>query len=393
MLQSPLLYGYFKMSNYLVTPNMNLIAPNPANANNPEPGPQYALDQNQTFFIIDSHNHGPGSGVQITPTGLNISTNLNFQNNSPYNVYSVVFSAPAPTSNLTTLYTNTQSGGGIIDLFFNDGAGNVIALTKAGLVNATIASLPGESYSGGTFTWVQGDGSTTPANFDIGSITIRPNVAATTFGVVLGPPSAISSQYNIQLPTLPVTTSYVTIDSSGNMGIDNTASLIAAGSIVGTQIANQTITQNLLAPRATGSTVPIGGYATSSSSGSFSTTSISPTVIPGLSVTLTTTGRPVMVGLIHDGTDALFTNSEVIVSGSGGAALAYVYFFNATTATAISQSQYGRGDVGTFSVPSSSFWIIDTPIAGTYTYNAQLAVQSSFATSTILNTIIFAYEI
>ncbi len=52
---------------------MSLIAPNPAGTANPETGPQYALDQNQTFLIIDGHTHGPGSGVQITPSGLNIS--------------------------------------------------------------------------------------------------------------------------------------------------------------------------------------------------------------------------------------------------------------------------------------------------------------------------------
>jgi len=201
------------MANFVITPNMSLIAPTPGS----EPGPQYASDQNQSFVIIDGHNHGPGSGVQITPSGLNINTNLNFQNNSPSNVASILFSAAASNANLTTLYTNAQSGGGIIDLFFNDGAGNVIALTKAGLVNATIASIPGESYSGGTFTWVQGAGSTTPANFDIGGITIRPATAGTTNGVILGPPSGISSLYNIQLPVVPAVDSFMQLNTDGSM--------------------------------------------------------------------------------------------------------------------------------------------------------------------------------
>ncbi len=193
---------------------MSLIAPTPGK----DPGPDYANNQNQTFFIVDSHNHSPGSGVQITPAGLNINADLTFNNNRATNIYGVQFSAPATDSiDLTFLYTAPQSGGGINDLFFNDGAGNVIALTKAGAVNATIASIPGESYAGGTFTWVQGAGSTIPANFDIGSITIRPNVAATTNGVVLGPPSGIASQYNIQLPIVPVATSIMQLDSSGNM--------------------------------------------------------------------------------------------------------------------------------------------------------------------------------
>src|SRR5271165_1438850 len=209
----PYRYGYFDMSNNTITPNMNLVAPTPGK----EPGPQYAFDQNQDLSILDNHNHTPGSGVQIPPAGLDISTNLNFQNNSPYNVSSVVFSAPATNSALTALYTAPQSGGGITDLFYNDGAGNVIALTKAGEVNATIASLPGESYAGGTFTWKQGTGSTTPANFDIGSITIRPNIAATTFGVVLNPPASISSEYDVQLPIVPSVIGIMQLDTSGNM--------------------------------------------------------------------------------------------------------------------------------------------------------------------------------
>lgn len=196
-----------------ITPNMSLILPTPGQ----EPGPQYATDQNQSMTIIDGHNHGPGSGVPVTPSGLNINTNLNFLNNSPYNVKSVIFSAPATNSGLTTLYTAPQSGGGITDLFYNDGVGNVIALTKAGQVNATIASIPGESYSGGTFTWKQGAGSTTPANFDIGSIVIRPNTPATTNGVILGPPSAISSQYNVQLPIVPASNSFLQLNTDGSM--------------------------------------------------------------------------------------------------------------------------------------------------------------------------------
>lgn len=196
-----------------ISPNMGLTLPTPGQ----EPGPQYATDQNQDLTIIDGHNHAFGSGVQITPAGMNISTNLNFLNNSPYNVYSVIFSAPATNAGLTTLYTAPQSGGGISDLFYNDGAGNVIALTKAGLVNATIASIPGESYSGGTFTWVQGATSTTPANFDIGSIVIRPNTAGTTNGVILGPPTAITSEYNVQLPLVPVAPSFLTINTSGDI--------------------------------------------------------------------------------------------------------------------------------------------------------------------------------
>ncbi len=98
---------------------------------------------------------------------------------------------------------------------------------------------------------MQGAGSTTPANFDIGSITLRPNVAATTFGVVLGPPSGIGSQYNINLPLLPASQSIVTIDNSGVMAAPGvypiTAASIANQTITAAQIATQTITATQIA--------------------------------------------------------------------------------------------------------------------------------------------------
>src|SRR5208282_2814808 len=142
------------------------------------------------------HDHSPGSGVPITPFGLDISSNLNIQNNELTNVYGITFSASAASLQTQFLYTAPQTGGGINDLFYNDGAGNVIPLTKGGIVNAVASSIPGESYASGTFIWKQGSGSTTPANFDIGSVTIRPNIAATTYGVVVNPPPSISSQYD-----------------------------------------------------------------------------------------------------------------------------------------------------------------------------------------------------
>src|SRR5580658_9517376 len=119
------------MANTTITPNMGLVVPTPG----ADPGPDYANNNNQDFVVIDSHNHAPGSGVQINPEGIDINTNLPFNGNSITTLYGIGFSASASSSNLAFLYTNAQSGGGITDLFYNDGAGNVIALTKAGSVN------------------------------------------------------------------------------------------------------------------------------------------------------------------------------------------------------------------------------------------------------------------
>lgn len=199
---------------FVLSTNMNLSIPTVGQ----EPGPQYAFDVNTSLTLIDQHDHSPGRGVQITPAGLNINTSLDMQDNDLTNSNNIVFDAQTSSSVLQALYvkpgTETPP---IEDLWYNDSNGTPVQLTSNGLVNATIASLPGESFAGGTFFWKQGTGSTTPANFDIGSITIRPNIALTTFGVTVTPPSAISSAYNIALPLLPASPSFLTIDNSGNI--------------------------------------------------------------------------------------------------------------------------------------------------------------------------------
>lgn len=192
---------------------MNLLLPTVGG----EPGPNYAFDVNNSLSIIDSHNHTPGSGVQITPAGLNINTSLTFQSNAATNVgYIGFFAQNASLSTIQTTYSAPASS--INELWYTDSNGTATQITKNGVVNSVASSIPGQSYAAGTFIWVQGSGSITPANFDIGSIIIRPTVAGTTYGVELSPPSAISSEYAISLPLVPATTSVLTLSNSGVMG-------------------------------------------------------------------------------------------------------------------------------------------------------------------------------
>lgn len=269
------------------SPNMGLPVPTVGS----EPGPDYALDVNTSLSLIDDHDHSPGRGVPVTPDGMNISSSLSFNDNSATALQSIVFQSQGSVATPLALYVKPGSESPALqDLWYNDGS-NIVQLTAGGLVNATIASLPGQSYSAGTFVWKQGSGSTTPANFDIGSITIRPNVALTTNGITLGPPSAISSAYDIQLPPNPSSlsgTSVMTLDSSGNMSTGRLATL---------------------------------GQVQSSSSGTFSTSSGSFVGVTNLSVTLNTTGRPVMILVQPDGNTSGNSNIGVVSSSSGQAAL------------------------------------------------------------------------
>lgn len=234
------------------SPNMNLPIPGVGT----EQGPNYAFDINQALTLLDQHDHSPGKGIQITPAGLNINSDLSFNDNNILALQSAVFQGQsAPLSTLLSLYVapGLESPTPINDLWFTDGVGNQIQITSNGEVNATIASLPGESFAFGTFFWKQGTGSTVPANFDIGSITLRPNTAATTFGITLDA-SAVTSTYSWTLPSaLPVpANNFLTVTNGGVISTISasggiTGSMIAPLTITGSNIAAGTITADKLA--------------------------------------------------------------------------------------------------------------------------------------------------
>ena len=196
-----------------------------------EPGPQYASDVNSSLTLIDQHDHSPGRGVQITPAGININSTLNFNDEAATNLTLVSFEAGGlPTT--TVQAVSVAPVASINELFYTDSNGTQTQITSNGVVNATAAAIPGESYSAGTFIWTQTQSSlpTTPANFDIGSIILRPNTAGTNNGVVLSPPSGISTEYPIVLPAQPSGTGVLTLSASGVMSaIQGTSGQYLAG--------------------------------------------------------------------------------------------------------------------------------------------------------------------
>jgi microcystin-dependent protein len=224
---------------FTLTPNMSLVIPGVGS----EQGPNYAADINSSLTILDSHDHSSGSGVQINPTGLNINSSLTFQSNAATNLGYANFSlrTSAPSAAQSLYVQNGSESVPLPDLWYYDGTNNV-QITKGGAVNSTTESIPGESYGAGTFTWrtvVSGSATNTPANFDIGSIVIRPSVNNTTFGVTLAPNSALSGSLTLYLPdAVPSQTNFVTLDSSGNLS--------TASGIQPNQIATGSIGPSLL---------------------------------------------------------------------------------------------------------------------------------------------------
>ena len=111
-----------------ITPNMSLIVPEVLVTT----GPTYATQVNTALDVIDAHDHSPGSGVRITPSGLNINADLPFNQFSATNLKSVSLSAQVSAS----------IGNGAVyrvadDLFYKRGDGTVVQITTAAGVNVS----------------------------------------------------------------------------------------------------------------------------------------------------------------------------------------------------------------------------------------------------------------
>lgn len=359
--------------------------------------------------IVDAHSHAPGSGVPITPSGLNINADLTLNGvASIVNANSVNFTA----STVTTEGTIYVSG---VDLYYNDLNGNLnIQLTKNGQPNGAtgnitgITGTAGVAYSPSSETFIF-NSSTSPsagnAFLDASGLILRYDGSYPTPSgnyISIQAPSSLSSGYALTLPSLPGTTQFMTLDSSGNISSQlllglTTANLASNANIAGTQIASQTIAQGNLALRATGTTVGAGGVAISAASGSFSTASTSYVPVSQLSVTITTTGRPVMILLQH-------ANGEpaAIVGGTNNASAIFMEAdFNinrdssssgsANYSSSVTFSPNSAGVYGV-SVPPSSVSAVDIVTAGTHTYILQ-ARSIAGTTAFVENCSLVAYEL
>ena len=135
------------------------------------------------------------------------------------------------------------------------------------------------------------------------------------------------------------------------------------------------------------------GQQVSSSCSTFNTTSTSYVDVTNLSVTITSTGRPIFVGLISDGTGGLGglqINSNAtagsfasykIVRDSTDVAFHFVSFSAATGSSFVNIQ------------PVSSLYHIDVVTAGTYVYKLQMKVDSASDNGLTQFAKLIAYEL
>jgi hypothetical protein len=391
----------------ITTPNMELALPVPGTVS----GPTWANQLNTAFTLIDSHNHTTGNGVLIPSAGLNINADLQYRNYNLVNPRSIMFTnqdaALASASDTNNVYVVNGN------LYFNDSSGTPIQITSGGSVNVggsgNISGIGGTTaavtYSDilKSFAFTQSSGVT--ASISAGTYNLYESVSGAN-AVSLKSPSALGSNYSLTFPSgLPASTKIMTVSNTGNIGatydVDNstieisgstirvkdtgistakiansgvTTAKIADLNVTTAKIGNGQVTQEKLAARATGSTVAAGGVATSGTTGFFSTATGDFVDVPGASVTITTTGRPVSIS-INNGYFKTQNGTIMIVRNTTSRGS---YFITS------------GGAAGGITVPAGQTYI-DLPAAGTYTYKLQ--ARGSIGAMEVSGVSLAAYEL
>jgi hypothetical protein len=183
---------------------------------------------------------------------LSITSDLSFIGNNATNLRSIRFAPGSTLSGGSDVGCVYVSGA---DLYYTDTSNNVVRITQGGSVTGATGSItnlvsPASAvYSSGSETITFQSNTNAAANLDAGSITIR-DTATNAKGITLKSPLSLAADYSVTLPgALPVSTSFVALDSSGNVSATipvagglTTSNLSASAGIVGTQLANRTIT-------------------------------------------------------------------------------------------------------------------------------------------------------
>lgn len=116
------------------------------------------------------------------------------------------------------------------------------------------------------------------------------------------------------------------------------------------------------------------GQQVSSSCSNYTSAATSNTDVTNLSISITTTGRPVFVGLISDGSGNI---SNILINPTAGTTVIRTFFLFVRDASTVSEQELGHvvntsGSTQAIRAPVSSLWHIETPAAGTYTYKLQI---------------------
>ena len=122
------------------TTNMSLIQP----AIGVTVGPTWSSELNTSLGLIDTHDHTSGKGVQITPSGLNINADLEFNANDATELRTVAFDSSAAVTSTGDTRALYHSGG---DIYWRNATGTAVQITDGSSVKTGAGSISGDMSS------------------------------------------------------------------------------------------------------------------------------------------------------------------------------------------------------------------------------------------------------
>lgn len=346
----------------MATPFMNLTIPTVGVT----VGPTWASQINTVLNSIDAHNHTSGNGALIPTAALNINADLSFGSFNQTGVKSTRFTsqslALSTASDKECLYSVNGS------LYYNNSSGTAVQITSgSGLNLASVGSIGGDYGGGGVtasvtynnttkaYSFLQASSST--AKMAMGDILLYETATATN-AVTLKSPTSLASAYSITLPAaLQAYTGFVRMTSAGvvqnDVQPDNstvevsssslrikdsgvTAAKIAADAVTTVKILNSNVTTAKIADgaitQAKREALNIQSVGPLNQS---SLTSTSWADVSGASVSITTTGRPVMIVFPTGGVTGSASASNLDIGWrivrDGSAILTTAFKFSQTT--------------------------------------------------------------
>jgi hypothetical protein len=361
-----------------VTPLMNLTLPTVGPSG--QVGPTFATNLNEAFELVDSHDHSTGKGTRISQNGINITGDLDINESNLLDVKSTRYDSQdtdlVGASDVNCVY--------VVDgeLVYNDASGTAVQITEAGSINVSSLGTIGGDYSTSDASVIYTDSSkiflfkqdgTKTADMAFGSIFMYENIAAANY-VKIKSAASLVANIEITLPAaLPGSTLPVTLSATGVLATGQIATAqIADLAVTTAKIADLNVTTaKIAALNVTRAKLEAVGQQISSSSGAFSTTALftAPADVTNLTVTITTTGRPVFIGLISDGSASYSALGVGHASNTAVSAVAFIL-----RGASIISNYFYSSFASLYQIPSSSVFVIDPVAAGTYTYKVQQGV-------------------
>jgi hypothetical protein len=358
---------------YTTTPVMGMSLPVPGVTDalgKEAPGASWMELQNSAFGILDQHNHAPGSGAAVPSSGLTINADLPFQVHNATQLRAAKFAIwgfpLSPATDTAALYVSGQ------DLYFNDVGGNVVRLTASGGVAGTPGSIAGlTSPAAATYTPASKlfdltSGSGVRANLWTGPLSIYDPQAA-GHKATLQVPVGLGADYALTLPsTLPGSTLPLFLASTGQLSTSGQVQTaqIANLAVTAAQVANNTLTRAQFASV---------GQQVSGSSGAFNTVTNVVQDIPNMSVTITTSGRPVVLAMLAEPGDGTAYISNIL-SPPGAQLRLILQRAGVTIAETVTGNTSGS-TATQFNPPGTL--AVDVVGAGTYVYKMRAQVTGA----------------